>query len=99
MFANTLTFLVFALLCFVYFARFQFQLFFFKCVLLCALLPSFSLLLPGRHFYTRAWPLSNTCALFFRFQVFAVCSLLLLAVVVVTTVARRALSLWLSASI
>lgn len=54
------------------------------CVLLCAL--------PGRHFYTRAWPLSNTCALFFRFQVFAVCSLLMLAVVsvvVATAAARR----------
>lgn len=58
--------------------------FVYVCVLLCAL--------PGRHFYTRAWPLSNTCALFFRFQVFAVCSLLLLAVVsvvVATAAARR----------
>lgn len=82
-------FVFFALLCFVYFARLQFQLFLFMCVcvLLCAL--------PGRHFYTRAWPLSNTCALFFRFQVFAVCSLLLLAVVsvvVATAAARRTVS-------
>lgn len=67
------------LLCFVCYARCQS----FNCfsVLFSVIL---LFLLPGRHFYTRACSLSNTCALlfFFRFQVFAVCSYALVVVVV-----------------